>query len=90
MKTNSTLTMNEHPLKAFIDAACDDAPDATAADAAQRRLMHRLDQAAQAKAAKSAPWILLRGWRMPAATAAVLAILMMPLLMTVPGSDSVA
>ncbi|MBY6204525.1 hypothetical protein [Halomonas denitrificans] len=87
MKTKSTLTINAHPLKRYIDAAREDAPAASAADAAQRRLLHRLDQAGEPRATKPDSWSPSRSWRVPAATAAVLAILMVPLLLTVPGSN---
>jgi len=83
MNTKSTLTMNEHPLETYIDAVTDDAPEATTTDAAQRRLMHRLDDASRSESAKSAPWRLNWGW----ATAAALAVLVVPLLIIVPGSN---
>jgi outer membrane lipoprotein-sorting protein len=83
MNTKSTLTMNEHPLKPYIDAVRDDAPESSAIDAAQRRLMQRLDGSAQKKSATPSRW----GWAVPAAAAAVLAVLVAPLLLTVPGSN---
>lgn len=86
MKVN--LHMNEHPLKPYIDAVSADDSEDAAADVAQRRLLHRLDEAANSKSANSAPWRLHRGWKLPAAAAAVLAVLMVPMLMTVPGSNS--
>lgn len=88
MNTNVNLHMNNHPLEPYIDAVRDAGSDPAAADAAQRRLMHRLDGAARAESAKSAPPSLRRGWKLPAAAAAaVFAVLMVPILMTVPGSN---
>lgn len=82
MTTPSNLTMNEHDLKPYIDAVRNDAPESAAADAAQRRLMNRLDESTSGSS-EGARW----GWRLPAAAAAVLAVLMVPMLMTVPGSN---
>lgn len=79
MKTHSTLSMKDHPLKTYIDAVRDDAPESSQADAAQRRLMQRLGEAPQNKPVRVAPW----GW----ATAAALAILMVPLLVMMPGGN---
>jgi hypothetical protein len=79
MNTESTLSMKDHPLKTYIDAVRDDEPETGLADGAQRRLMNRLDESPGNKPAKVAPW----GW----ATAAALAILVVPLLVMMPGSN---
>jgi len=79
MHTQSTLSMKEHPLKPYIDAVRDDAPEPGRADAAQRRLMNRLDESSPNRPANVAPW----GW----ATAAALALLVVPLLVMMPGSN---
>ncbi len=82
MNTTSNLTMNDHPLKPYIDAIRDDAPEASAADAAQRRLRKRLHESSTRTPKGNG-----RGWRLPAAAAAVLAVLMVPMLMTGPGPN---
>lgn len=111
MNTKPTLSMNEHPLKPYIDAVRDDAPGSAAADAAQRRLMNRLNESARKEPAMPADWENhpdnrrdnrsdnnrdkkrdsnrgnAWGWGLRATAAAVLAVLVLPLLIIVPGSN---
>ena len=79
MNILSTLSVSNHPLEHYVEAVRRDEPAASESDHAQRRLMARIDQARDDKRSPVAVW----GW----ATAAVLAILVVPVLVMMPGSN---
>lgn len=79
MNLSSTLTMMNHPLDRYTEAVRDDELAAHESDRAQRRLMARLDEARGPRRSPAFSW----RW----ATAAVLAILMVPVLVMMPGSN---
>ncbi len=79
MNLSSTLTMINHPLDRYTEAVRDDGPAIHESDRAQRRLMARLDEARRPRRTPAVAW----RW----ATAAVLAILMVPVLVMMPGSN---
>lgn len=78
MNIHFTLSMTHHPLESYTEAVRGDQPAANQVDQAQRRLMGRLDEAQQSRRSP-------RGWRW--APAAALAILMVPVLVMMPGSN---
>lgn len=79
MNLSSTSTMMNHPLDRYTEAVRRDEPASHESDGAQRRLMARLDEA------RRAPRSPITAWRW--ATAAVLAILMVPVLVMMPSSN---
>ena len=79
MNILSTLSMSNHPLERYVDAVRCDQPAASESDDAQRRLMARIDRARTDKRSPAVAW----GW----ATAAVLALLVVPVLVMMPGSN---
>lgn len=79
MTTHSTLNMVHHPLDRYTEAVRDDQPDAEQSDRAQRRLMARMDKARRSQR-NTAP---IRRW----ATAAALALLLVPVLLMMPGTN---
>lgn len=79
MNMHSTLITMHHPLDRYTEAVRGDQPAQQQTDQAQRRLMARIDEARKSKPAPAMAW----RW----ATAAVLAILMVPLLVMMPGSN---
>jgi outer membrane lipoprotein-sorting protein len=81
MNPNASQAMNNDPLKSYIDAVHNDTPDATTTDAAQRRLMTGLDAKTSSTRSQSG------GWGLRATAAAALAVLILPVLLLVPGSN---
>jgi hypothetical protein len=79
MNSHPTLNMLNHPLDRYTEAVRGDRPEAVQADGAQRRLMARIGEAREAGQSPN------RGWRW--AAAAALAILMVPVLVMMPGSN---
>lgn len=79
MNIHSTLSMTHHPLDRYTEAVRGDQPAASQSDQAQRRLMARIDEA------RHTDRFPVTAWRW--ATAAVLAILMVPVLVMMPGSN---
>lgn len=79
MNLSSTTIMMSYPLDRYAEAVRLDEPAAHDSDRAQRRLMARLDEA------RRSPRSPIPAWRW--ATAAALAILMVPVLVMMPGSN---
>lgn len=79
MNTLTHLTMTNNPIEPYVDAVRAQKPVQAQSDQAQRKLMVRIESERKPGRSFNAGW----GW----ATAAVLAVLAVPALMLMPGSN---
>ncbi len=79
MNTLIHLSMTNNPIEPYVDAVRAQEPAQAEPDQAQRKLMARIESKRKPRRSFNAGW----GW----ATAAVLAVLIVPALMMIPGSN---